>query len=765
MKIQSLAIIFIIIILPITIVLSEYSNAQMQTLKLEKLYDSRLITATYDALKTFQINTFNDTQSDIADSKISSIEASVNSFYNSMESGFGLKGYSKEDLRGYTPALVYTMYDGYYIYSPYTNIAHINETNGLNIDPTNSSGTNETIYGLKPYVYYSCRYKPSSDKDSDFVITYALDNYISISGMIDGEYVKKSGYLISKDNLKKNGKSYYYNGIEIIGETALSEYLINPDTDEKQLYEYVKINGTKYYWDRTEKSIFYMLNGTKIKQATQEKSKEMYEKYVEAINNNNSAINYYRAAFEFTNWLTNNAVLKNLKASDAVDSNGNRMDLSEGTYTYIFKKDQNKPEIPFEYPSSNFNEQRKAVIRYSIESNLSVAIANFNTYSTSTNDFQMPKLKETDWELLENEVSIISFLQGLSIGGKVYNGYTVVTNEKTEEVIQDNDIYITTKDGYYHRINDNHLEDLDIKEGVLSSDFEIKKDAKTSYYYLNKNELACYTSIVNQQDVNNKYDSIYEYLHEANIKDKIKQTYYIALGRERWGTYKTENKSNIGDMLDSMVPIVTKDLIRHLEANDIDGSGNSGDLSSGVWKDLSGHYDGIVHGNPIAKGAYVQFDGEDDSVDLGVLKEQASYLTYDTIVELNSLHEEPGNIVANTNDSGLGLFIEEGYVNVWAHIGGKYTKMVSNKKLQMDTKYYIAVTYDGKQLKIYINGEMDKSIKVEGKIKQSNSNMLVGADPQSDGTYREFGKIKVYSIKIYNRALSEAEIQKNHNYK
>lgn len=555
MKIQSLAIIFILIILPITIVLAEYSNAQTQTLELEILYDSRLITATYDALQAFQINTFNDTQSDIADSKISSIEASVNSFYNSMESSFGLQGFSKEDLRGYTPALVYTMYDGYYIYSPYTNIANIDETNGLTIDPTNANGNNETIYGFKPYVYYSCRYKPGND--SDFVITYSLDNYISIAGMIDGNYVKESGYLISKENLKKNGDTYYYNGVEIIAETALSEYLINPDTSEKKIYEYVKINGTKYYWDKTEKSIFYILNGTRIKQVTEDKDAALYNQYVDVITNNDSAVNYYKNAWEFTDWLTNNWVLKNLKASDAVDSNGNKMDLSDGAYTYIFKKDSNKSEIPFEYPASNFNEQRKAVIRYSIESNLSVAIANFNTYSNSTNDFQMPKLKETEWELLENEVSIISFLQGLSIGGKVYNGYSVVTNGKTEEVIQENDIYITTKDGYYHRVNDEHFEseiaDSDIEIGVLATDFEIRKDSKTELYYLFKNELGCYTSIVNQENVNHEDDSIYEYLYNTNkVSHKLKQKYYIALGRERWSSYKTENPTNITTILNSM---------------------------------------------------------------------------------------------------------------------------------------------------------------------------------------------------------------------
>ena len=214
MKVQSLGIIFIIIVLPITILLGEYANAQILTFEMQQQYDSRLITATYDALKAFQINTFNDTGSDIVDTKLTSIEASANAFYNSMESAFDMEGYGKEDMHNYTPALVYTMYDGYYIYSPYNNIAATKDKDEVTGNSTADAGddiiiedkpSHETVidltpeedeeYGFKPYVYYSCRYKVGTD--SDFVIAYTLDNYISVQGTIQGNYVKKSGYLIT----------------------------------------------------------------------------------------------------------------------------------------------------------------------------------------------------------------------------------------------------------------------------------------------------------------------------------------------------------------------------------------------------------------------------------------------------------------------------------------------------------------------------------------------------------------------------------------
>lgn len=171
MKLQGLAVIAIIIILPMTIILSSYSQSQIKTLQLQTQYDSKLQNATYDAIKAFQLNMSNSSTSDLANSKMRDIKASVNTFYNSLASHFNMVGYGKDVLQNYVPAIVYTLYDGYYIYSAYDNTLDAEDKNG------------ESIYGLKPYIYYSCRYKPNDN--SDFVITYSLDSYITIQGIID----------------------------------------------------------------------------------------------------------------------------------------------------------------------------------------------------------------------------------------------------------------------------------------------------------------------------------------------------------------------------------------------------------------------------------------------------------------------------------------------------------------------------------------------------------------------------------------------------
>ena len=117
MKIQSLAVIFIIIILPISLVISSYTQNRVETLRLQTSYDSKLNDSTHDALKAYQLNSFASETSTIIDEKIRDIKASANTFFNSLASNFSTLGYTKSTLQNYVPALVYTMYDGYYIYS------------------------------------------------------------------------------------------------------------------------------------------------------------------------------------------------------------------------------------------------------------------------------------------------------------------------------------------------------------------------------------------------------------------------------------------------------------------------------------------------------------------------------------------------------------------------------------------------------------------------------------------------------------------------
>ena len=106
MKIQYIAVIFIVIILPISMVMFSYIGSQMDTIKLQTEYNTKLSSSTYDAIKALQINTVNNRYSSISDSKIRDIEAAISTFYNSLSNNEQL---AKNELRDFVPALVFTL--------------------------------------------------------------------------------------------------------------------------------------------------------------------------------------------------------------------------------------------------------------------------------------------------------------------------------------------------------------------------------------------------------------------------------------------------------------------------------------------------------------------------------------------------------------------------------------------------------------------------------------------------------------------------------
>lgn len=529
MKLQSLAVIFVIIILPISLILGVYVDNQIGTLRYQNSYDTKLNNATYDALKTFQLNTINNSTSDIADSKIRDIEASVNSFFNSIASNFNMDGYNRDILKEYVPALVYTMYDGYYIYSSYTNTLEDEDyisnekAKELDVEPSTYQD-GETISGLKSYVYYSCRYKRGDD---DFVITYSLDNYITIKGIINGQAVNDAGYLINNCAVDIDNNTVKYR--EILIETETLQEKVMDGSGAIKSYPYVKINGVKFYQDTATGKWFSIMNNQELEESTTFKT------------TNDSAIRYYTEAANFKERI-NSYGLNDLSTKHAVDENGKSLYNQEewGEYN-IFTFDNN--EVDIEEPNSNFNQHRLAVIRYSIEKNLTAAIANYNNYSDSTNNFQMPKLKEDEWDKILNNISIISFLQGLNIGGKVYNGYSIVTNTKNKEVVSEDSIYIVTDDNYYHKPTETDLASKNIVAGVLNIDLERKSRtiSMTARYFYPNTALASYASVVNQTEVEEP-DNIYDYMEKKG--GKLAEAYFTALGRERYSMYRTSNDSD-----------------------------------------------------------------------------------------------------------------------------------------------------------------------------------------------------------------------------
>lgn len=252
MKVDGLGIVLAIILLPIILVVTYYVQLQVDTIATENSYNTKLLGATYDAMSAFEINTANEELSSVADSMRSIVLASNNIFLNTLATNLGISNASKEYLQPYIPAVLYTMYDGYYIYAPtetakvaekiekddetglittqgyisvgddgtenldgiYGDIVYETENGGYTINKDEAK--KETDYILKSYVQYSANYKKGNlDVDGkDVTINYTLDNYLNIVGKVKGVYYTKTGYLIKKDlvsNAKINDKDYSLN--------------------------------------------------------------------------------------------------------------------------------------------------------------------------------------------------------------------------------------------------------------------------------------------------------------------------------------------------------------------------------------------------------------------------------------------------------------------------------------------------------------------------------------------------------------------------
>ncbi len=489
MKLQTLTVIFIIIMLPITMVVSQYIKTEISTITLQSEYDTKLNNATYDAIKAFQLNESNSTTENIATEKIRDVNASVNSFYNSMASSMGVSGYTEEDLKGYIPCLVYTLYDGYYIYTSYDN-----------------NGQKE--YGLKPYVYYTEHIKGDN---VDVTVSYTLDSYIMVAGYVkesgETKYVTKSGYLLSdsqsineseqlKDNIDYNNKINYQ---------VSYKYLKG---ENNRINKYYCLNSEWYDYSTTGK-LQKVTNQKIIQQLNSSIGDESAKKYIKESNN-------------FTEWVNQN-----------LGSIANYLKISE----------ENNPD---NY-SSEFNEHRRQVIKNSITTNLQATLAN---YKGNIDEFQMPELEETEWDKIINNVSLISFMQGLPLKNKYYRGYSVVTNTQSREFVNPNEIYIINRNKY-HKITCKDSQNWDAILGAYRNTTFLRKkytglnsntgNTEEKYYYMHHNRTSgfltsCYECIVTSS---NTYSSIEEAIENAS--PDVKKAYYKALYRERYVNYKSLN--------------------------------------------------------------------------------------------------------------------------------------------------------------------------------------------------------------------------------
>ena len=274
---------------------------QRDTINMQTSYNTKLLASTKDAIEAYEIGTveWNSNYSATSDSKRRDITASINTFTTSLANNLGIGGTSKETILTYIPAIAYTLYDGYYIYSPAETRITIKDENevtvtmkkelvdsriikGYTYEPSDKdkilykpkTGIGDGTYNgkyftldptkadteykhiLKPFSAYSKEY-------NDVIINYTLDNYITVYSKIDEKYAQKSGYLVNKNRIQGvNGSNNNISNIKLDNQDIKPEYLSeriayydeNSATMQTETYNYVySTDNVKIYIDDSKK--------------------------------------------------------------------------------------------------------------------------------------------------------------------------------------------------------------------------------------------------------------------------------------------------------------------------------------------------------------------------------------------------------------------------------------------------------------------------------------------------------------------------------
>ena len=108
-------------------------------------------------------------------------------------------------------------------------------------------------------------------------------------------------------------------------------------------------------------------------------------------------------------------------------------------------------------------------------------------------------------------------------------------------------------------------------------------------------------------------------------------------------------------------------------------------------------------------------------------------------------------------DRNYGLFQKKDGKQVhfsFYRTSGSWASYNSNAELSTGTWYHIVMTYDGSEFTLYIDGSLDKAVSETGTPETNSEPLYIGDFPDYSGMNGQLD-----DVRIYNRALSESEVQ------
>ena len=282
---------------------------------------------------------------------------------------------------------------------------------------------------------------------------------------------------------------------------------------------------------------------------------------------------------------------------------------------------------------------------------------------------------------------------------------------------------------------------------------------KDSGYTLDLTKSSCTNGVELDFDYNNWTIKTNYSNYESTDNTRVKCSLYFT------STY-------IEPLLNGTDPVLEEPLIPVTISDD--GTVRKADLSS-EWYDyetkkwanaviLEDSYEylsqsGKVSGATKEEG-YVSFDGVDDYINLGLENYNfGNSITLALRFTLNDLTKQ--ELFNNAEGAGASLFYSGNSVigfEVYIEELNQY-QIIFGPALEEGKTYTAVGTYDGTTLKLYIDGKLVNSSEISGTIRKSTMPFILGANPEQSGNYVSYTNMDVYQAAIYDRAITEEEIE------
>ena len=216
------------------------------------------------------------------------------------------------------------------------------------------------------------------------------------------------------------------------------------------------------------------------------------------------------------------------------------------------------------------------------------------------------------------------------------------------------------------------------------------------------------------------------------------------------------------DLSDGMIPITfdtsnNSTVVKTVYSSrieDLSGNGTISKINGAVYNE-----NGLV------------FDGVDDSVLLPEysLSSMSNGFTFEVMINANSVTSTSGEIylIGNCEVGGAAIGIYQGKFGMYVYdeVNSTYVGTRSPDALIPNRKYLLTGVFDGKSVKIYIDGKLITTTEFSGTVKEpkKNTHFFLGCNPQSDYCQVSYYNGVMYEVRMYDRALTDKEVSDNYN--